>query len=48
MPWNLLHQCDNFIELEELKDLIGRPPREDTGHVAPVPQEELEPADVDS
>lgn len=24
----LRRQCDNFIELEELKDVIGRPPRE--------------------
>ena len=24
----LRRQADNFIELEELKDVIGRPPRE--------------------
>ena len=24
----LRRQCDNFIELEELKDVIGRPMRE--------------------
>jgi uncharacterized LabA/DUF88 family protein len=25
---DLRRQCDNFIELDELKDAIGRPPRE--------------------
>lgn len=25
----LRRQCDNFIELEELREVIGRPPRED-------------------
>ena len=24
----LRRQCDNFIELDELRDVIGRPPRE--------------------
>ncbi len=26
---DLRRQADNFIELEDLKDVIGRPPRED-------------------
>ncbi len=31
----LRRQADNFIELDELKDVIGRPPREiDPGHAA--------------
>ena len=25
---DLRRQCDNFIELDELRDVIGRPPRE--------------------
>ena len=25
----LRRQADNFIELDELKDVVGRPPRED-------------------
>jgi uncharacterized LabA/DUF88 family protein len=24
----LRRQCDNFIELDELRDVIGRPPRD--------------------
>ncbi|MDG2340449.1 MAG: NYN domain-containing protein, partial [Paracoccaceae bacterium] len=27
---DLRRQADNFIELEELRDVIGRPPRENT------------------
>jgi uncharacterized LabA/DUF88 family protein len=30
----LRRQCDNFIELEDLRDVIGRPPRSE--HHAPV------------
>lgn len=30
----LRRQCDNFIELEDLRDVIGRPPREDQGQRA--------------
>jgi uncharacterized LabA/DUF88 family protein len=33
----LRRQCDNFIELDELRDVIGRPPREPRD--APVGQE---------
>ena len=36
----LRRQADNFIELEELKDVIGRPPREhpmDARSVSAVP-----------
>lgn len=36
---DLRRQADNFIELEELKEVIGRPPREDR---APVPRTEPE------
>lgn len=38
---DLRRQCDNFIELEELRDVIGRPPRE------PRPQTSEEMADAD-
>jgi uncharacterized LabA/DUF88 family protein len=34
----LRRQADNFIELDELKDVIGRPPREFTDR-APAPAE---------
>jgi uncharacterized LabA/DUF88 family protein len=29
----LRRQCDNFIELDELRDVIGRPPREPRGEM---------------
>ena len=29
----LRRQCDNFIELDDLRDVVGRPPREDGGMV---------------
>ena len=32
----LRRQADNFIELEELKDVIGRPPREFPTEQRPV------------
>lgn len=38
---DLRRQADNFIELEELKDVIGRPPR-------PVREEEFDTSDFDS
>ncbi|MEM9781530.1 MAG: NYN domain-containing protein [Pseudomonadota bacterium] len=40
---DLRRQADNFIELEELKDVIGRPPREDR----PQPSREREPVRAD-
>jgi uncharacterized LabA/DUF88 family protein len=33
---DLRRQCDNFIELDELREVIGRPPREQ----APAPRDE--------
>ncbi len=38
----LRRQADNFIELEELKDVIGRPPRPDD----PMHSDEIKMADV--
>lgn len=32
----LRRQADNFIELDELRDVIGRPPREQRGNDAPA------------
>jgi uncharacterized LabA/DUF88 family protein len=40
----LRRQCDNFIELEELREVIGRPPRGDQPARAAVPAE----ADADA
>ena len=37
----LRRQADNFIELDELKDVIGRPPREPR-EPAPVEEETAE------
>jgi uncharacterized LabA/DUF88 family protein len=37
---DLRRQADNFIELNELKDVIGRPPREP--YVAPESVDDLE------
>ncbi len=34
---DLRRQADNFIELEELKDVIGRPPRPAPEHVDEEP-----------
>ncbi|MEM7616479.1 MAG: NYN domain-containing protein, partial [Pseudomonadota bacterium] len=31
----LRRQCDNFIELEDLREVIGRPPREDNTQRTP-------------
>jgi uncharacterized LabA/DUF88 family protein len=33
---DLRRQADNFIELEELKDVIGRPPRPMPAHVEDI------------
>ena len=43
----LRRQADNFIELEELKDVIGRPPREYEPHEPEEADEPAEPADTD-
>lgn len=32
----LRRQADNFIDLDELRDVVGRPPRENTGERPPV------------
>jgi len=40
---DLRRQADNFIELDDLKEVIGRPPREPRDH----PQRETAYADVD-
>jgi len=37
----LRRQCDNFIELDELRDVVGRPPREPRE----VEETEAEPAE---
>lgn len=44
---DLRRQADNFIELEELKDVIGRPPRPMPAHVAPAPAPDFEEEDAD-
>jgi len=38
---DLRRQADNFIELEDLKDVVGRPPRPEPEHISAV-EEELE------
>ena len=43
----LRRQADNFIELEELKDVIGRPPREYEPHEPEEADEPAEPADTE-
>ncbi len=43
----LRRQSDNFIELEELKDVIGRPPREYEPHEPEEADEPAEPADTE-
>ena len=44
---DLRRQADNFIELEELKDVIGRPPRPMPAHTAPQQMPEYEEEDAD-
>ena len=39
MADELLRQCDNFIELDALRDVIGRPARETDDFVAPAEAE---------
>ncbi|MDP5327996.1 MAG: NYN domain-containing protein [Paracoccaceae bacterium] len=38
----LRRQCDNFIELDELRDVIGRPPREPRSEMDAEPPQEHE------
>ena len=38
----LRRQCDNFIELDELREVIGRPPRGEQAHAAVVTADEDE------
>ena len=38
----LRRQCDNFIELDELREVIGRPPRGEQHQQAAVAREQLE------
>lgn len=42
---DLRRQADNFIELDELRDVIGRPPREDDDRRPAEPNGQLIPAD---
>ena len=36
----LRRQCDNFIELDELREVIGRPPRGEQAHAVVTADEE--------
>ena len=38
----LRRQCDNFIELDELREVIGRPPRGEQAHATVVTADEDE------
>ena len=38
----LRRQCDNFIELDELREVIGRPPRGEQAQAAVVTADEEE------
>ena len=39
---DLRRQCDNFIELEDLRDAIGRPPREPRAEDSPSTDESID------